>query len=250
MDFWYLSLFNFKVNKITFSNTKNSTYFNMINQNHLKEFIENNKEETLIDYRDKLYNNLQELIKKEEKQTLILLILVILYFFVDYKSLSDISLGIITITNSKNLVIQLIPIAFCTLLFNLYRIGRDRQDLHESLKKITSQLTNNLINSESKDELLNNTLYRIYLPNSIANFASSITARKPITLIIIGFILLIPFFIIGLVPFLIIFLMLSNLWETQIESTPGIISFSISLWISISIIFFFFIPQQEDNLDV
>ncbi|RED23359.1 hypothetical protein BD847_2410 [Flavobacterium cutihirudinis] len=222
----------------------------MINRNHLKEFIETNKEEILIDYRDKLYNNLQELIKKEEKQTLILLILVTLYFFVDYKSLSNISLGILTITNPENLVIQLIPILFCTLLFNLFRMGRDRQDLHESLKQITSKLTSNLINSELKDELLNNTLYRLYLPNSIGNFASSITARQPIILTFIGFILLLPFFIIGLVPFFIIFLMLSNLWQTQIESTPGIISFSISLWVSISIIFFFFIPQQENNLSV
>lgn len=41
----------------------------MINRKHLKEFIANNKEEILIDYRDKLYNNTHELIKKEERQT-------------------------------------------------------------------------------------------------------------------------------------------------------------------------------------
>ncbi|KQO24792.1 hypothetical protein ASF10_06330 [Flavobacterium sp. Leaf82] len=222
----------------------------MINRNHLKEFIKNNEKEILIDYREKLYNNLQEVIKKEEKQTLILLILIILYFFVDYKSLSEVSLGILTITNPANLVIQLIPIIFSTLLFNLFRIGKDRQDLHDSLKEITSQLTSSLINPESKDELLNNTLYRLYLPNSIGNFASSITARKRISLIVIGFILLIPFFIIGILPFLIIILMLCNLWITQIETILGIISFSITLWVSISIFFFFFTPQQEENLNI
>lgn len=220
----------------------------MINRNHLKEFIENNKEEILIDYRDKLYNNLQELIKKEEKQILILLILVTLYFFVDYKSLSDISLGILTITNPANLIIQLIPIIFCTLLFNLYRIGKDRQDLHESLKEVTSKLTCNLIISESENEQLNNSLYRLYLPNSIGNFASPIVAKKPIIITFVGFILLIPFFIIGLIPFLIIFLMLSNLWQTQIHTLLGMISFLITLWIVLSIIFFFFIPEQENNL--
>ncbi len=219
----------------------------MINRKQLKEFIANNKEEILIDYRDKLYNNIQELIKKEERQTLVLLILVTLYFFVDYKSLSEISLGVLTITNPVNLITQLIPIIFCALLFNLYVIGKDRQDLHESLKEIISHLTNNLINSESKDELLNNTLYRLYLPHSIGNFASKITAKKPIILTFIGFILLIPFFIIGFIPFFIIFLMLSNLWQTQITTILGMISFSITLWIVLSIIFFFFIPEKEDD---
>ncbi|SHG25433.1 hypothetical protein [Flavobacterium johnsoniae] len=221
----------------------------MTNRKQLKEFIANNKDEILIDYRDKLYNNIQELIKKEERQTLILLILVTLYFFVDYKSLSEISLGVLTITNPANLIIQLIPIIFCALLFNLYSIGKDRQDLHETLKEIISHLTSNLINSESKDELLNNTLYRLYLPNSIGNFASKITAKKPIILTFIGFILLIPFFIIGFIPFFIIFLMLSNLWQTQINTILGMISFSTTLWIVLSIIFFFFIPEKEDNLN-
>lgn len=177
---------------------------------------------------------------------MILLILVALYFFVDYKSLSEISLGIFTITNPANLITQLIPIIFCALLFNLYGIGKDRQDLHESLKEIISHLTSNLINSESKDELLNNTLYRLYLPNSIGNFASKITAKKPIILTLIQFILLIPFFIIGFIPFFIIFLMLSSLWQTQIHTILGMISFSTTLWIVLSIIFFFFIPEKEE----
>jgi len=216
----------------------------MIDKNHLREFLNNNNQETVIDYRDKLYNNLQELINKEEKQTLILLTLFVLYFFVDYKSLSNISLGIFTITNGANLVIQIIPISFCALLFNLYSIGKHRNDIHETLKEITSSLTNNLIDTTKEYELLNNTLYKLYLPNSIGNFASRTNTHKDSTLLsIMGFVLLFPFLLIGLLPFLIIFLMLSNLWQTQIETPSGISAFCITLWIFISIIFFFFIPS-------
>lgn len=218
----------------------------MINKTHLRQFIEENDKQTLTDYRDKLYSNLQEISRKEEKHTLVLMILVVLFFFVDYKSLSEISLGIITIANAANLVVQLIPVIFCALLFNLYTIGRHRGELHDTLLELTSELSKTLVNTELKNELINNTLYKLYLPYSIANFASVARAKRHILISLFGFILMLPFVIIGFLPFIVMFLMLSNLWRTQMDTTLGIIAFWLTLWISLSIIFFFFIPQNEE----
>ena len=185
--------------------------------------IENSSDEYINNYTDKVYENYKELGKKEEKHNLWLVIIILLYMIIDNSSISSVNIGPINI-NDISVVSKLLPIILIYILFNLISITDHKKDLLITLKTI-SNLRSNKTLKEIDFSL------RMYLPYMFSNSIRKLTTSKPhIITSLIGFSLLLPIIIVALTPYVIIVLMLIDIYNKHMNDFLGYLSFYITLW--------------------
>lgn len=215
----------------------------MTNKEQLDTFIENNSTEILSDYRNKIYENIQVINLKEEKHTLWLLIILLFYLFLNTSTISSLSIGPFTLNNSL-IFSEVIPIVFIGITFNLNSIGRHREDLNQVFQIVSSSISNNFIFDNKKQN--ENYLYRMYLPFSTANFVYYILNNKPNRKhLVTTIILLSPIIILAFIPYFLTCYMIYDLWTNHFQDLLGKISFFITLWIFLILLFITFLGRER-----
>lgn len=88
---------------------------------------------------------------------------------------------------------------------------------------------------------------RLYLPFSFTNSILKLYNKKPsVTEAIIGFLLFIPVIIIAFSPYVIIFIMLEDLFQNNMEDFFGTLSFYLTIWL-ILIMLFYIVKDSTTN---
>lgn len=217
----------------------------MTNQQLLEQFVKQNNEDVLIDYRNKLYDNLKEISSKEEKHTLWLLVIIL--FYLANTSIPNFTIGPATISNTT-IFAKILPIVFIAMLFNLQSMTQYQKELTKAIETISASIFKQSIQAVTKSNFKSNYIYRMYLPYSFANFLYNTKDRPKKSQLIIFLTLLIPFVIVCFFPYFLICFMLYDLFNNHFEDVLGKVSFFISLWLFLILLFYmfsgFFNPKQ------
>ena len=122
------------------------------------------------------------------------------------------------------------------ILFSVYGTAFQIQETGSILNHIYKK---RFLLAESK--LDNNKFSRAFYPTSFAKTVKNILSEEPnIIESIIGFILLLPILIIGLLPFGVLFLMLNEVFCNEFSNLYGKVSFYVSLW-GIALLLFYIV---------
>jgi len=198
----------------------------------------------IIDYSNKIFDNLKELNSKEEKYFIYCVITAFLYYLILNKlSIGPIDIGPITL-NDVSVVAKFLPVVFIYLVFNLRTITSHKKDVLFTIKTLSEVTLNQDILDPKLEEFGNSFVTRTYLPYSFSNAISKILPNGKINIIeaLIGFPLLLPVLLIGILPHVVVLIMLIDLYNNQMEETFGIISFWLTLW-GYLLMFFFIVKE-------
>lgn len=218
----------------------------MKNNFDLEKFIEENDEDLISDYSKTLIENLKDLNSKEEKHNLWVLIMVVLFFILSNSSLESFNIGPINIKDIS-VIRKILPLVFTFNLFYLRTISNQKKEVLNALKTLC-QHRFNLDEVNEIEKLLGLKLItRLYLPFSFTNSILKLYNKKPsITEAIIGFLLFIPVIIIAFSPYVIIFIMLEDLFQNNMEDFFGTLSFYLTIWL-ILIMLFYIVKDSTTN---
>lgn len=104
---------------------KTQTIANFISDNQTNEFLSS--------YFDKLYENLKELNKRSEKFTIGLILIIFLHLIFGQNTIESFSIGPINIKDIS-IIPKVLPILIIYTIFNLYLIEHQKNDLINALK--------------------------------------------------------------------------------------------------------------------
>ena len=205
----------------------------MNNEEEFNRFINANDKEFLDLYSKQVLSTLDELYKKEQKYTILLALLLLTFFLLQTSKIENFDIGPITITDI-GIIYVFIPIAFIYALFSMYGIVFQIQETETVLNQF---YRNKLLLNESK--LNSNKFSRAFFPTSFAKTVQKIVSNKhSIIESIIGFFLLLPTLVIGLLPYGVLFLMISEIYSNEFSNWYGKVSFFVSVWGSALMIFY------------
>jgi len=205
----------------------------MKNSEKIDQFINSNSESTIKDYHDKLFENLKVLNEKEDRLVLWQIVVTFLYIFASNLKVSNFSIGPISI-NDASLVLKLIPLIFVYVLYDLHSVSQQKQEILLAFDIISK----NRFDKGYKKEDYNTYLVRIYRPYAFSSSIIKLIREKPHFIeLIIGVIVLLPIIIIGILPYIITFSMLMDIWRNHMNDFLGKLSFFCSLWVAIIIIY-------------
>ncbi len=205
----------------------------MNNEEEFNRFINANDKEFLDLYSKQVLSNLDELYKKEQKYTILLALLLLTFFLLQTSKIENFDIGPITITDI-GIIYVFIPIAFIYTLFSMYCIVFQIQETETILNQF---YRNKLLLNESK--LNSNKFSRAFFPTSFVKTVQKIVSNKhSIIESFIGFFLLLPILVIGLLPYGVLFLMISEIYSNEFSNWYGKVSFFVSLWGSALMIFY------------
>ncbi len=212
----------------------------MIRQNDIIiKFIEANQNNGLLaDYFQKCYENLKELNKSSEKYSLALILVIFVYLFFGSTSIESFEIGPLKI-NDISVIPKILPVIVLYVLFSLYVIERQKTDLQNALKIYSYTVHKQLYSKEYLKEHRITFITRLFLPYSPSNMISSITNEKfSKKHSIIGLIVLFPILFIGFSPYFFLIFMLYDIYLNYYNDLLGIVSFWISIWVFIILIFY------------
>lgn len=217
----------------------------MIHKSDLDKFVENNDKEFLTFYGNQLISNLSNLNKKEEKQTIFLTLLLLLFFLLKTSKLESFDIGPLTITDT-GIIVVFIPIVFIYTLFNMYSLTFQKKEIQIILNHLYHKQL--LLKENGLKENNSNKFSRAFFPLSISNTVKKIISDKPhIVESIIGFILLLPTVLIALLPYFVIYLMLSEIYTSQFYIWYGKLAFYISIWGVALVLFYVVMNGLKEN---
>ncbi|MDR6966532.1 hypothetical protein J2X31_000525 [Flavobacterium arsenatis] len=192
--------------------------------------------EIITDYRNKLYENLQDINSKEEKYSLWLLIIIL--FYLGNSSIPSFTIGPATIDNSP-MFSKILPMIFTAIVFNLNLLVRHKIELNSSLETISSISFNQFLRLTSKKSIKENYVYKMYLPYSISSgFPKLFRKRASISEIVFVLTLLIPIIIMAFIPYVLVSYMLYDLFQNHFTDVIGKTSFFITAWLFIVMLYF------------
>jgi hypothetical protein len=215
--------------------------------------IENKDDSFIIDYSNKIFENLKELNNKEEKHNLYAVIVVFLYYLMLYKSsIQSLDIGPITI-NDLSVIAKILPLVFIYIIFNLRTISTHKKDVLFTIKTLSEKMFNEKPFSETNMHLSSNFVSRTYLPYTFSNTVIKIiNGKSHIVEALIGFPLLLPVLLIGALPYVITITMLIDLYNNHFNDFLGIASFCLTLWAFLLMIFYIVVnvlkSKAEDNV--
>jgi hypothetical protein len=212
----------------------------------IKNFLLNNSEENIIDYSNKLYDSLKELNSKEEKHGLWFVILIFIYLLIGSSSMKEINIGFITISDIST-ISKLLPLLLIYVFFNMFLITSHKKDLLLALNSISEKRFNQLPLESKNKSLSRNFIVKLFFPYSFSNSISQAIAEKPnIYQAFTGFFLLLPTLILALAPYLVLLLMLIDLYKKYTDDLLGWICFITSIWGFSLLILFLWINSKND----
>lgn len=203
------------------------------------KIIDGKDEGFIVDFSNKIFENLKELNSKEEKHNLYAVIVVFLYYLMLYKSsVESVSIGPITI-NDITIVAKILPLVFVYIIFNLRTISSHKKDVLFTIKTLSEKMFNQKAMDQTYKELGNNFITRTYLPYTFSNSVSKILSPKPhIIEAIIGFPLLLPIIVVGALPYFVTISMLIDLYNNHMNDLLGKTSFWLTIWAFLLMIFY------------
>jgi len=130
----------------------------------INAFIEKNSEESVKEYFNLLLVKLDSSNQRNDKLSLLMGILILLYFLLDNKVVSNINLGPISITEF-NLAKVLIPLAFAFILLMFATLNAHRADVIKNIRQIGIRLYN--LEENGKQEFYSNSFLQLIMPFSM-----------------------------------------------------------------------------------
>jgi len=204
----------------------------------LKNFISTNEESTLIDYSKTLLENLKDLNAKEEKHNLWILIMVFLYIIMSNANIESFSIGPITIKDIS-IIGKILPLIFTYVFFSIRTITGQKTEILQALKILSEKQFNLMPENLVEQQIGIKTIVRLYLPYTFTNSILKLFRKKPSTIeSLIGAPLIIPILLVGLAPYVIIILMLIDLWNNSLTDLLGWACFLITIWLMLIMIFY------------
>lgn len=222
----------------------------MAKRDAILKSIEGKDDSFIIDYTNKIFENLKELNSKEEKYSLYAVIVVFLYYLLLHKTtVESINIGPISIKDIT-VVAKILPLVFVYIIFNLRTISTHKKDVLYTIKTLSEKLFNQKPLAEMNKEIGNTFVTRTYLPYTFSNSMSKIFPTKPHVIeALIGFPLLLPTLLIGLVPYGIIITMLVDLYKNQMVDVLGIASFWLTIWALLLMFYYIVMNVIKSNAE-
>ena len=208
--------------------------------NREKELLlltENAEDSIILDLYNRAYSNLEKLNEKVDKYS-IYLILVILFFFISSNlEIDTLQIGPVAIKNTS-IVTIILPVLYFSFIFTIISMSMYKSELYFGIKKLGKKIYNNDYNCPNIYDHQNNFIDRISLPFSYSSFGKQMIVKEGgIASVIFGLAVLYPVILIFLALFGIAFLMLRALWLVHYSKTLGKISFWVSIWMILFIIY-------------
>ncbi|NMH28486.1 hypothetical protein [Flavobacterium silvaticum] len=221
---------------------KSQEAFNFINANIQNETV-------LKDYFDKCFENTKEAIKQEDKLSLWLIVVIFLSIVFMSKSVESASIVGIGIKDFSK-IIAIMPVMISYILMRLWLIARYIQENTHLLKMYSYSIHIQKIDKYDLGEKISKTT-KPYLPFSMYNLLTGIIDEKPkISESIIGFMVLLPNVLLGIIPYYIWFSTVKYLWEYYYGNTFVILCVFVSIClISVNIFAIVVISRQENKKD-
>ncbi|WEK21068.1 MAG: hypothetical protein P0Y49_07935 [Candidatus Pedobacter colombiensis] len=212
-----------------------------MNYQRLLNFIVENQNANLMDFYDKSYNKLQELNKRIDRTTVSLLVIVLVYFLLATSSVESFSIGPFNIKDI-NLVAQLLPILFAYLLFDLLTSSIHKTEVLITVKMLFLSIYLQEVEPSDFEEIKNkhNFFTRVLLPFSFTTDLSRLFVGKTqVGLGCFGLLLSLPLLSLYLLPFVLEFFMLRDLYFNGFDNIIGKISFYMTIYINLVLIFYY-----------
>ena len=215
----------------------------MSKKEQILDFLERLDDNSLKDYSDRLYESLKDIETKEDKLLFWFVVLLILYLFGNV-GVDEVNLIFINIKDFS-LVSKISPLIMGYLLFQMVFITSHKKEMLLALDVVFEKRFKDKPIIEEKYGF-RKLVSRLFLPFSITNSLSSIFDRKrSIIESFVGFILLLPILLIGLVPTLVYVLMIINLYKNYTNDLIGWICFCLSIWIFLIFIYISWIKSEK-----
>jgi hypothetical protein len=212
------------------------------------EFLESNVDESiLIELYNKSYNNLEKLNEKVDRFTLYLTIVVILFFVSMNVSIESFEIDIITIKDTS-VITKILPFIFFELLYMIITMSMHKSELYFGVKKLGRYIYKNNYENFEIHTFQNNFIDRLSLPFSFSSFGNQMVLKNGgLFSSLLGIIVSIPALIIAFSPIVIGFLMMKNIYLNHFNDLLGKVSFFISLWVILTIIYTLIIWTIKNN---
>lgn len=180
-------------------------------QDEIEKFISKNTEENVKYYFDRLIQNLQ-LIKNENYRIQIWMLLVVgIYFSIDFKILTELNLGPVRLTTDNKFVKLFTPLVFTYLLMQFATINSQRTLIIKNIRMFGSTIFNierNIVESS----MYSNSFLQLIMPFSISEeiYAKFMNNGK---IGCITSLLTLPLFLIMFAPLYFEYLSIINLFD-------------------------------------
>lgn len=221
-----------------------------MNKDSLIEFISNNQGPLLQDFYDKSYEKLKNLNNRVNTITIYLIVVVLLYFIISKSTITAIQIGPIAL-NDLVVATQLLPIVFSYLLFELIVTSQHKAEIYTAVKFIFMALYVQPVEPEDLKMNHNNLFTRIILPFSFTTDLSRLTQGKTHVLLgFIGIILVIPLLSLFLLPFVLVFFMLKDIYANYYADILGKTSFYLTIWVNLVTIFYYIKVSVNNFQDI
>ncbi len=208
----------------------------LMDTNEIEKFIQLNNGNNLNDFYNKTYEKLKDLNKRIDKLSLYLLVIVFLYFITSKAIISSFQVGPISISDISVITI-ILPILFAYLLLDLALTSAHKADVLATVKLLFIKLNRHHLTEKEIKEGSNDFVTRVLFPFSYsAEFGKSFP-KKMTALGCFGTLLVLPMLSFILLPFYFEFYMLKEVYSNHYTSTLGIISFYLSIWIMLMVIY-------------
>lgn len=221
----------------------------MIRENNsIIDFIDKNKDTGLLpDFFNKCYEKLKDLNKLEEKFTIGVVFLIVVHLIFSKENINSLEVGPISIKDVSIVPIA-IPVLLTYILFNLYVINKQKKEVINALRIYSYIFFRQEYTSEHLKENRLNKITRLFLPYTFSTEVSSILEDKPNAFTsLIGFILLLPLMLIGLLPYYFLLRMLMTVYNEYYCMNLGFYSFWISIWLFLIMIFYLITTAISEN---
>lgn len=204
-------------------------------------------ENILLELYNKSYNNLEKLNEKVDRFTIYLAIVILLFFISSTVSIENFEIGIISIKNTT-IIRQVLPFAFFGLLYMIVTMSMHKSELYFGVKKLGRNIYKNNYENSEIYSFQNNFIDRLSLPFSFSSFGNQLALKNAnIFSALLGIIVSIPSLIIVFSPIPIGFFMLRNLYLNLMNDITGKISFYLSIWMILTIIYTIIIWSKKNN---
>lgn len=199
------------------------------------DFIDNNDENSIKDFYDKLYEKQINLSSKEEKLLLWEVVIIFIYYFSNNLKSSEINFGVISISENTELL-KILPVIFATVIYFLQSLTLQKLETTKVLDLISIERFAKKIQSDETKSFIVKTINPFNLSNSLANLINENSTRIEL---FFNLLLFIPLLLIGLSPYYILIQMLIDLNNNYLGDFTGKLCFWLSIWLSIMIAFYY-----------
>lgn len=168
---------------------------------------------------------------KEEKHSLWFAIVFFFFLVLKNTTIESFNIGPVTFKDIT-IISKILPLIFVYIFFNLSVISSHKKEVNFTIRKLSARIFNqNQENNSILPQLTDNFIIRMFLPFSFSNTVLKNFSNKPTFIeALIGFPLMLPVLVIGILPYVLTVYMLCDLWKNYSNDFFGVASFWLTLW--------------------